>query len=163
MHDAQAPGGTLRFGEWLRDLRVRRRVGQAELARRCALAASYLSAVERSRRPPPMDQTIERIADGLALEEGERGAVLAYARQARQRWSTDKSSQKPVDERHLDELPGVDPLAALRCMLREAKRIAVEAGATVEVTSNQFRVVVRPDVQHGTAAVHAPPLATPST
>ncbi len=163
MHDAQAPSGTLLFGEWLRDLRVRRGMGQAELARRCALAASYLSAVERSRRPPPMDNTIERIADGLALEGDEREAVLALARQARQRWSIDKSSEKPVEEWHLEELPGVDPLAALRCMLREAKRIAVEAGATVEVTSKQFRVVVRPDVQHGVAAVHAHPLATPGT
>lgn len=143
------------FGDWLRDLRMRRQIAQAELARRCSLPASYLSAVERNRRPPPQRRTVERIAEGLALEPEERETALAHAQQARQRWSLARRARNVVGPAVFDEVPGVDPLDALRCMVREAKRVAVEAQATVEVTSKQFRVVVRPDGQPDTNAVRA--------
>lgn len=148
-----AADDVLHFGDWLRDLRMRRQISQADLARRCSLPASYLSAVERNRRPPPLTRSIKRIAEGLALGPGERETLLAQAQQARQHWSLARSARKAAPPEILDEVPGVDPLDALRCMVREAKKVAVEAQATVEVTSKQFRVVVRPDGQPDTDAV----------
>lgn len=133
------------FGEWLRHLRTSRRMSQVELARRCAIQASYLSALERNRRPPPLACVVQRIADGIGLEPGERDAALAHARLARQQWSTAVKTRKTGAEGSYESIQGVDPLVTFRCMLREAKRAAIEARATVEVASGQFRVVVRPE------------------
>ena len=133
------------FGDWLRDARASRRINQAELARRCSLQASYLSAVERNRRPPPLARIVERIAAGIGLEPAEREATLEHAQHARRQWSSELNTRRTAEDRTCEGIRGIDPLVTFRCMLREAKRAAIETRATVEVASGHFRVVIRPE------------------
>lgn len=133
------------FGYWLRQLRLGRGVGQAELARKCGLPAPYLSAVERDRRPPPRSGTMEKIASGLELGYADRADALAKAQRARGAWEVARQTDAATaDEPPLDGLAS-DELAVLYRLVREASRSAKHTGRTVEVSFKHFRYVIGGD------------------
>src|SRR5262245_8056821 len=73
---------TTSFGEILRRLRSAAALSQEELAERAGLSRHGISDLERGARRVPGFETVRRLADALALGEGDRKALLAAARPA---------------------------------------------------------------------------------
>ena len=65
MEDAQ------RFGDRLRELRIRARLTQRELAEKIGVDFSYLSKIENGVLPPPSDRLILRLAETLNADKDE--------------------------------------------------------------------------------------------
>ncbi|MGZ0102196.1 helix-turn-helix domain-containing protein [Achromobacter sp. KK8] len=63
---------TRTFGRNLTALRLQQGLTLAELAQQVGLHASYLSHIERGRRPPPKREDLLRIADALTASAAER-------------------------------------------------------------------------------------------
>lgn len=57
----------MRFGQRVKELRLKQNISQEELAFRCGLSKNYISDVERGTRNISL-KSIEKIADGLLLE-----------------------------------------------------------------------------------------------
>ena len=74
MHSGAAPGD---FAVVLRRLRESRSLTQEELAERSGLTAKAISALERGERRRPYPHTVRSLADGLALDDDERGSLVA--------------------------------------------------------------------------------------
>ena len=55
----------MRFGQRVKELRLKQNISQEELAFRCGLSKNYISDVERGTRNISL-KSIEKIADGLA-------------------------------------------------------------------------------------------------
>jgi transcriptional regulator with XRE-family HTH domain len=101
-----------RFGEILRDLRLRSGVGLRELARRIGKSPGYISDVENGRVPPPSEAVIVQMASVLGVDgDGLLGAAkkvdpklsryLAEQPKAADflRWARDKHYDKDDFER----------------------------------------------------------------
>ena len=56
----------MRFGQRVKELRLKQNISQEELAFRCGLSKNYISDVERGTRNISL-KTKEKIADGLAI------------------------------------------------------------------------------------------------
>ena len=56
----------MRFGQRVKELRLKQNISQEELAFRCGLSKNYISDVERGTRNICW-KSIEKIADGLAI------------------------------------------------------------------------------------------------
>ena len=56
----------MRFGQRVKELRLKQNISQEELAFRCGLSKNYISDVERGTRNISL-KSIEKIADGLAI------------------------------------------------------------------------------------------------
>ena len=61
----------------LRRLRESRSLTQEELAERAGLTAKAIGALERGERRRPYPHTVRSLADGLALDDDERSALVA--------------------------------------------------------------------------------------
>jgi len=70
------------FGDRLRRLRVAAALSQEELAERTGLSRRGISDLERGARRVPRFETVRMLADGLALDDDARTALLAAARPA---------------------------------------------------------------------------------
>jgi non-specific serine/threonine protein kinase len=73
---------TMAFGEVLRRLRSAAALSQEELAERSGLSRNGISDLERGLHPSPRLETVRLLADGLALADDQRVALLAAARPA---------------------------------------------------------------------------------
>src|SRR5918994_2442283 len=71
---------TALFGNLLRRLRSAAALSQEALAERAGLSRHGVSDLERGARHAPRLETVRMLADALALEEADRGALLAAAR-----------------------------------------------------------------------------------
>lgn len=56
----------VKFGQRVKELRLKQSISQEELAFRCGLSKNYISDVERGTRNISL-KSIEKIADGLAI------------------------------------------------------------------------------------------------
>ncbi len=74
MDSGAAPGD---FAVVLRRLRESRSLTQEELAERSGLTAKAIGALERGERRRPYPHTVRSLADGLALDDDERAALVA--------------------------------------------------------------------------------------
>ena len=74
MESGAAPGD---FAVVLRRLRESRSLTQEELAERSGLTAKAIGALERGERRRPYPHTVRSLADGLALDDDERAALVA--------------------------------------------------------------------------------------
>ncbi len=74
MDSGAAPGD---FAVVLRRLRESRSLTQEELAERAGLTAKAIGALERGERRRPYPHTVRSLADGLALDDDERSALVA--------------------------------------------------------------------------------------
>ncbi len=74
MDSGAAPGD---FAVVLRRLRESRSLTQEELAERSGLTAKAIGALERGERRRPYPHTVRSLADGLALDDSERAALVA--------------------------------------------------------------------------------------
>ncbi|GAA1510308.1 hypothetical protein GCM10009827_025630 [Dactylosporangium maewongense] len=74
MEGAAASG---EFAAVLRRLREARSLTQEELAERSGLTAKAIGALERGERRRPYPHTVRSLADGLALDDGDRAALVA--------------------------------------------------------------------------------------
>lgn len=68
------------FSQFLVELRSRRNVNQAELARRLGYAKSYISALEQGQKGPPNQVFLQCLVDYFALNEREVAAMYAAAK-----------------------------------------------------------------------------------
>ncbi|HMM40627.1 MAG TPA: helix-turn-helix domain-containing protein [Thermomicrobiales bacterium] len=66
------------FAPLLRELRDRRRLSQSRLAEAAGFDHSYVSRLESGNRMPTRD-AVQKLADAMALGDGERDALLAAA------------------------------------------------------------------------------------
>ena len=69
-----------RFGDLLRRHRLTAGLSQEELAERAGLSVRGVSDLERGLRSSPRPETVRMLADALALEPGDRAALIAAAR-----------------------------------------------------------------------------------
>ena len=72
--------GTASFSVLLRQLRSAASLSQEELAERSGVSVRGISDLERGLRAAPRLETVRLLADGLALSERDRAALLAAAR-----------------------------------------------------------------------------------
>lgn len=56
----------MKFGQRVKELRLKQNISQEELAFRCGLSKNYISDVERGTRNISL-KSIEKISDGLAV------------------------------------------------------------------------------------------------
>lgn len=56
----------VKFGQRVKELRLKQSISQEELAFRCGLSKNYISDVERGTRNISL-KSIEKVADGLAI------------------------------------------------------------------------------------------------
>ena len=56
----------VKFGQRIKELRIKQNISQEELAFRCGLSKNYISDVERGTRNVSL-KSIEKIANGLAV------------------------------------------------------------------------------------------------
>jgi transcriptional regulator with XRE-family HTH domain len=70
--------GSIAFAQLLRECRDRRRLSQSRLAEAAGFDHSYVSRLESGTRMPTRDAVL-KLAEALALDEGERDALLAAA------------------------------------------------------------------------------------
>ena len=76
---------TAPFALYLRDLRYRKALIQAELARAIGYEQAYLSSLELGLKPPT-DELLERLAKSLGLNELEREEMRAEAAASKSRF-----------------------------------------------------------------------------
>jgi len=69
---------TVTFAPLLREYRDRRRLSQSRLAEAAGFDHSYVSRLESGTRMPTRD-AVAKLAEAMALDEGERDALLASA------------------------------------------------------------------------------------
>lgn len=55
------------FGQYLRELRVRKNIQQLELSERTGVKTTYLSKIENDKVPPPSEDVLLRLADALQV------------------------------------------------------------------------------------------------
>lgn len=81
------------FGQRIRKAREQLGTSQAEIASQAGMAPSYLSSIERGRRPAPTVAVVLRLIKALALDDEEATTLTAAAAQSRDAWhhATDKS------------------------------------------------------------------------
>jgi tetratricopeptide (TPR) repeat protein/transcriptional regulator with XRE-family HTH domain len=80
------------FGGLLKRLRRAAQLTQEELAARAGYSASYLSALERGAREPPLS-TVDLLAEILALDPSTRATLLATTRSHRRPRTDHKADQ----------------------------------------------------------------------
>src|SRR5262249_58822305 len=93
----------LTFGEVLRRYRLAAGLSQEELAERAHLSREAISALERGNRRAPRKETIDLLAEALALTEAERATFDAAARQHRVTNQQAPAAPPPTDAP--DDLP----------------------------------------------------------
>ncbi|MGW5639442.1 ATP-binding protein [Streptomyces sp. NPDC003832] len=108
------------FGALLRELRLARSLTIEGLSESSGISVRGIGDLERDRRAAPQRRTVAALADGLALEEPERGRLLAAARSGRD------SAYRPVGVRSfprgVDDFTGRDgELAVLGEWARQAR------------------------------------------
>jgi predicted ATPase/DNA-binding XRE family transcriptional regulator len=113
MNEAREP-----FGELLRQFRSAGALSQDELAERTGLSRRGISDLERGLSLAPRFETVRLLADGLALAESQRAALLAAARPAPQVESPDNGGQLSL---------GSLPVPLTRLVGREAELAALRA------------------------------------
>lgn len=69
-----------RFGDAMKQKRVRLHLSLAKLAERVGCAKSYLSGIENGHKGPPSDELIARIEDALSFEPGELAECARWDR-----------------------------------------------------------------------------------
>ncbi len=102
------PGETAQLGPLIRRFRLAAGLSQEELAERSGISARAVSDLERGLRSAPRPESLRMLADGLALNDDERAALLVAARPELREQTTDSShSNRPAADR-----PTTLPLAA---------------------------------------------------
>ena len=56
------------FGNYIRNLRLKKQIGQRELARKIGVSASYLNDIEQNKRPSPRVEVLEALTDVLEAD-----------------------------------------------------------------------------------------------
>ena len=56
------------FGNYIRNLRLKKQIGQRELARKIGVSASYLNDIEQNKRPSPRVEVLEALTDVLQAD-----------------------------------------------------------------------------------------------
>tara|TARA_B100001250_G_C19726170_1_gene756145 strand:- start:195 stop:1322 length:1128 start_codon:yes stop_codon:yes gene_type:complete len=59
----------IKFGSHIRDIRLKQRIGQRELAAKIGIAASYLNDIEKNKRTAPKISVINKISKILEIEK----------------------------------------------------------------------------------------------
>lgn len=67
------------FSQYLHDLRMRRRLRQADLAELLGYEQSYISALEVGLKGPPTSEFLDRLTDALALSGPEQHELRAVS------------------------------------------------------------------------------------
>lgn len=80
----------MRFGDYLKSIRIRKNLTLRELSARVNLGYSYLSDIENNKKSAPNDQAILLLADILNLNARER--VLFFDAAAKSKQGIDKSN-----------------------------------------------------------------------
>src|SRR5262249_45069598 len=88
------------FGEVLRRHRLAAGLSQEHLAERAHMSREAISALERGNRRDPRKETIDLLAEALALSESERASFAAAARQHRVASMQASAVPPPSDASH---------------------------------------------------------------
>jgi transcriptional regulator with XRE-family HTH domain len=123
------------FSQFLKALRVKRRLRQHELARVLGYEQSYVSALERSDKGPPRREFIERLTTGLALDDEEKaGLTRSIEGSRRQLVLPVKASDQEYALMRLLE-PQLGRLSPLQIQLIEAALCIPETASDLNKTS----------------------------
>ena len=86
----------MRFGPYLKDLRLHAGLTQSQLAQKCRLTSAYISQLEKEKTDPPTRQICRVLARALGAEERQ---LRRYAFIARlERWVR-KEGYKKISDR----------------------------------------------------------------
>jgi len=85
----------MRFGPYLKDVRLRAELTQSQLAKKCRLTSAYISQLEKGKTDPPTRQICRALARALGLRERD---LWMYAFTARlERWVAREGYRKIPD------------------------------------------------------------------
>ena len=73
----------MRFGPYLRQSRLRAKLTQKELARKCRLSDAYVNRLEREEADPPTRRVCSRLARALSADENDMWKCAFAARLAK--------------------------------------------------------------------------------
>lgn len=121
-----------RFGSLLRSIRASKGLSQQVVAEHSNIAATYLCAIERDKRPAPEQPVVLRLSEALSLSASETKALVEEAARSRRLWSTQKLKARLL----ADVQPIESPSSAqpeLARLIHEAERVADQG---------QFKVVI---------------------
>lgn len=82
------------FGEQLRQLRLRRRLTQQEIADRLGLSSPYIAQMESGFKPPPPQTLVEKISGILQVRPDEKRLFFESAEKERELQSLVKATRK---------------------------------------------------------------------
>lgn len=71
------------FGLFLEKIRRSRQLQQKRLAAELGIQASYVSSLEKGRKPPPSQKILEKLIDVLDLDENEQAGMWESVRQSK--------------------------------------------------------------------------------
>lgn len=80
----------MRFGDYLKSMRIRKNLTLRELSTHVNLGYSYLSDIENNKKTAPNDQAILSLADILNLNSRER--ILFFDAAAKSKQGVDKNN-----------------------------------------------------------------------
>ena len=84
------------FSGFLHDLRMRRRLRQADLADLLGYEQSYISALETGLKGPPTFEFLSRLAEVLALSSAEREEMDMSSRASQRKLMIDSDAPPDV-------------------------------------------------------------------
>lgn len=58
----------IKFGTFIRQLRIKQDIGQRELAKKIKISASYLNDIEKNKRPAPKTEVLKRLSQILKID-----------------------------------------------------------------------------------------------
>ena len=98
----------MRFGPYLKNLRLRAGLTQTQLAQKCRFTRTYINQLEKGKTDPPTRQTSKALARALGREERE---VWKYAFTARlERWARKEGYRKIPNRSTSVFFDSLDPL-----------------------------------------------------
>lgn len=129
-----------RFGALLRQHRTAAGLSQESLAERARMSVEGVSALERGYRQTPQRQTVEALADALALSNDVRRAFEAHAQRADPEPLAEPSGEVRLPVALSAFIGRESEIAEITAVVRESRLVTIVGSAGVGKTQTALRV-----------------------
>jgi transcriptional regulator with XRE-family HTH domain len=129
------------FSQFLHDLRMRRRLRQADLADLLGYEQSYISALEVGLKGPPTNEFLDRLTQILALSASERDEMRAVSHASQRKLVIDPGAPPDIYWLLADLRSAVDRLSPSQ--VRIIREVLVMPAASSEERAEPVRRLKR--------------------